>query len=97
MTNEERTGYRRLLFGSVDLWLVDKFVAQTIMSQHLPERAGEIDFVRKPLSAPDLYIAFTKSKPYCASLTKAFNAGLAQVLTDGSLEKILKHQHLSLE
>jgi polar amino acid transport system substrate-binding protein len=97
VTNEERTGYRRLLFGRVDLWLVDKFVAQTIMHNHLPERAREIEFIKKPLSEPDLYIGFTKSKPYCATLTEAFNAGLEQVLTDGTLEKILKRQKLSLD
>lgn len=96
-TIDDRTGYRRLLFGRVDLWLADKFVAQYTMSQHLPERADEITFIEKPLAVKKLYVAFSKSKPNYKALTQAFNAGLKSVLNDGTLEKILRRHHLSLD
>ena len=94
--NSDQTGYRRLLFGSVDLWLADKFVAQATMSGHLPERAGEIEFVDKPLGVKNLHVAFSKMKPDHQKLTKAFDRGLAQVLSDGTIEKILANHGLSL-
>jgi polar amino acid transport system substrate-binding protein len=96
-TIDDQTGYRRLLFGRVDLWLADKFVAQYTMSQHLPEKADEIAFINKPLAEKTLHVAFTKSKPNYKALTKAFNTGLKSVLNDGSLEQILRRHHLSLD
>lgn len=95
-TIDDRTGYRRLLFGRVDLWLSDKFVAQYTMSKHLPKRANEVTFIKRPLAVKNLYVAFSKSKPNYNVLTKAFNAGLEGVLTDGTLEKILRRHNLSL-
>jgi len=95
-TNNDQTGYRRLLFGTVELWLADKFVAQYTMSNHLPERAKEIEFIDKPLGVKNLHIAFSKMNPEYESLTKAFNKGLAEVLNDGTLEQILKHHSLPL-
>jgi polar amino acid transport system substrate-binding protein len=96
-TIDDQTGYRRLLFGRVDLWLADKFVAQYTMSQHLPERADEIAFINKPLAEKTLHVAFTKSKPNYKALTQAFNTGLKSLLNDGSLEQILRRHHLSLD
>jgi polar amino acid transport system substrate-binding protein len=96
-TNSDRTGYRRLLFGHVDLWLADKFVAQYTMSRNMPERAKEIDFVAKPLAVKNLYVAFSKSKPDYKTLTRDFNRGLAEVLHDGTLQKILADHGLSLK
>ena len=96
-TNSDQTGYRRLLFGSVDLWLADKFVAQATMSGHMPERASEIDVVDKPLGIKNLHVAFSRMKPDCQKLTDAFNKGLAEVLSDGTLKKILDHHGLSLD
>ncbi|MEJ2157858.1 MAG: transporter substrate-binding domain-containing protein [Desulfobacteraceae bacterium] len=97
MTNNDTTGYRRLLFGSVDLWLADKFVAQYTMANHLPERAAEIEFIKKPLGVKNLYIIFTKKKPYHVQLTKDFNKGLDAVLNDGTLQAILGRHNLSLD
>lgn len=96
-TNNDQTGYRRLLFGTVDLWLADKFVAQATMSDHLPERAGEVDFVKKPLGIKNLHVAFSRMKPDHKDLTQAFDNGLNQILTDGTLPKILARHGLSLE
>jgi polar amino acid transport system substrate-binding protein len=95
-TNNDQTGYRRVLFGTVDLWLVDKFVAQYTMTNHLPDRAKELDFIDKPLGVNDLYVAFSKKKPEHKRLTKAFNEGLAEVLNDGTLKQVLEHHGLSL-
>jgi polar amino acid transport system substrate-binding protein len=95
-TNNDQTGYRRLLFGSVDLWLADEFVAQYTMSNHLPDRAKEIVSMDKPLGVNNLHVAFSKMKPDHKRLTKAFNEGLAEILNDGTLKQILKHHRLSL-
>jgi len=96
-TNCDQTGYRRLLFGSVDLWVVDKFVAQQTKANHFPERAKEIDFVAKPLGVNNLHIAFSRTKPDYQHLTNIFNEGLAEVLTDGTVKQILTRHGLSLE
>jgi polar amino acid transport system substrate-binding protein len=96
-TDCDRTGYRRVLSGSVDLWLVDRFVAQTTMAMHMPERAKEIDFVAKPLAVKNLHVAFSRMKPKYAELTRTFNKGLAEVLSDGTLQQILARHGLSLE
>lgn len=96
-TNSDQTGYRRLLFGSVDLWLADKFVAQSTMAAHLPERAAEIDFIEKPLGVKNLHVAFSKAKPNYKELTRAFDKGLEAILNDGTLQKVLARHGLSLE
>ena len=81
----------------IRLWLADKFVAQTTISEHLPERAGEIEFVDKPLGIKNLHVAFSRKKADHQKLTKAFDKGLAQILGDGTLEKILDRHGLSLD
>lgn len=97
LTNNDTTGYRRLLFGTVELWLADKFVAQYTISNHLPERAVEIEFIDKPLGIKNLHVAFSRMKVNHQKLTKDFNKGLSSVLTDGTLESILAKHGLSLE
>lgn len=94
--NSDTTGYRRLLFGTVELWLVDKFVGQYIMFHHLPERAKEIEFIEKPIGIKNLHIIFSKKKPNHLKLAKDFNKGLAEVMNDGTLNKILANHGLSL-
>jgi polar amino acid transport system substrate-binding protein len=95
-TIDDQTGYRRLLFGSVDLWLADKFVAQYTMANHLPDRAKEVVFIDKPLGIKNLHVAFSRKRPNNKRLTEAFNKGLAEILNDGTLKQILKHHNLSL-
>jgi ABC-type amino acid transport substrate-binding protein len=94
--NADTTGYRRLLFGTVELWLVDKFVGQYIMSHHLPERSGEIEFIEKPMGIKNLHVIFSKKKPNHLRLAKDFNKGLAEVMNDGTFNKILAGHGLSL-
>jgi polar amino acid transport system substrate-binding protein len=95
-TIDDQTGYRRLLFGSVDLWLADKFVAQYTMANHLPNRAKEVVFDDTPLGVKNLHIAFSRKGPEYKRLTEDFNKGLAEILKDGTLEQILRHHELSL-
>jgi polar amino acid transport system substrate-binding protein len=94
--NSDITGYRRLLFGTVDLWLVDKFVGQYIMAHHLPERAKEIEFIKKPIGIKNLHVIFTKKKSNHLKLANDFNKGLAEVMNDGTLSKVLASHGLSL-
>ena len=94
--NADTTGYRRLLFGTVELWLVDKFVGQYIMSHHLPERAKEIEFIEKPMGVKNLHVVFSKKKQNHLRLAEDFNKGLAEVMNDGTFNKILAGHGLSL-
>lgn len=94
-TNNDTTGYRRLLFGTVDLWVADKFIAQYTISSHLPERAIETEIIKKSLSEQKLYIMFTKKIKDYKKFTQAFNQGLSSVMTDGTFEAILARHGLN--
>lgn len=78
--------------GQVQLALVDQYTAVDLMVSQRPNLIGQLEFMRPALAQNDYYLAFSKRAPQHQQLLKAFNAGLAELEKDGTLEKIMnKH------
>lgn len=76
----------------IQLALVDKYTAADIMVSQRPRLIGQLEFMTPPLAQSDFYLAFPKRNKNYLHFLKAFNAGLAELRKDGTLEQIMnKH------
>ncbi|MBI3284819.1 MAG: extracellular solute-binding protein [Burkholderiales bacterium] len=80
----------------VQLSLVDKYTAADIMVSQRPRLIGQLEFMTPPLAQSDFYLAFARRGKNHLQLLQAFNAGLAQLRQDGTLEKIMNKHGLFL-
>ena len=76
--------------------LVDKYNAADLMVGQRPNLIGQLEFMMPPLAQKDFFIAFSAQAKNHQSLVKAFNAGLAELKQDGTMERILNAHGLFL-
>lgn len=79
---------RRLYHKRVDLIVIDKFVADYLLENSLKEFRGELEFIQPPLEVKYFHLAFSKKDPAHWEKVDAFNRGLAQIIEDGTLDRI---------
>ncbi len=76
----------------VEFAIMDFFTAADLIVNYRPQYIGQFDFIRAHLFDSNFYVAFSKKRPLHKKLTIDFNQGLAELISNGGLARILsKH------
>ncbi len=86
--NDDLTNLQRLYHNRVQLIFIDKFVAEYLISKHLPQYKKVLVFLDPPLELKYLFVAFSKKVAGYEQKLKAFNRGLKDLQRDGTMEEI---------
>lgn len=81
--NDDATNLRKLVYGRIDLAVIDRRVAEHLIRTQYPGYAGEIEPMSPALAEIPLYIAFSRKSPRQPQALAAFNRGLAAMHKDG--------------
>ncbi|WP_186441196.1 substrate-binding periplasmic protein [Desulfamplus magnetovallimortis] len=87
---DDLTNFKKLLKKRVDLIVADKFVGYDTVRKNLPDAVEQIDVVNPPLEIKDLFLCISKKTPDAQIKLEALEKGLAEIKSDGTLERILK-------
>ena len=88
---------RKLDKGRLDLVLIDKALAQYLVSQEWPTGNANLMWREPGLQTMPLHIGIARSRPNHASLLNDFNRGLAEIRRTGEYARILKRLPLTSE
>lgn len=90
-TNDEKN-IKKLVAGRIDIFPVDPYVgAQIVRDKLSASEASKLEIVEKPsLSDDSMHAVCAKSFSDCQMIIDKFNAGLAKMRSDGSLDSIIK-------
>ncbi len=92
LANNDEQNLRKLYKRHLELMLVDKIQATYIINTELPEAASELEWLDPPAHVDIQYLVISKKAPDYEALLADFNAGLAAMKADGTLDAILaKH------
>lgn len=92
MVSTDLLNLDKLSADRIQLALIDKYTAADLMVGQRPHLIGQLEFMEPPLADGSFYIAFSKARPNYLQRVRAFNRGLAEMVRDGTLEKIMnKH------
>jgi polar amino acid transport system substrate-binding protein len=83
--NDDATNLRKLVYGRIDLAVIDRRVAEHLIRTDYPDYAARIEPMSPALAEIPLYIAFSRKAPHKAQVLAAFNRGLAAMRADGRL------------
>jgi polar amino acid transport system substrate-binding protein len=86
---DDLTNFKKLAAGRLDLVVADKFVGLNLIKKHMPDKAGQIEFMAKFLEEKDLFVCISNKVANADAKVQAFNAGLKQMKADGTIDKIL--------
>ena len=93
--NDDATNLRKLVYGRIDLAVIDRRVAEHLIRTTYPDYAKKIRPMSPPLADIPLYIAFSlKSSRKTEALT-AFNKGLAALQASGQIDALYKRYILN--
>ncbi|ABM27844.1 MAG TPA: ABC transporter substrate-binding protein [Desulfovibrio sp.] len=81
---------RKLVSGRVDLIIEDELVARTQLEQLPADLAGQVAFIEPPLVTNDLYVVAYPDNPGAQDIIRAFDAGLAAMIADGSYKALME-------
>lgn len=85
---------KKLYNKRIQFMFIDKLVAEHLVKNKFPQYEAELEFMEPPLENKLLYIAFSKQVPDYQAKLAAFNAGLQQIIADGTLAKIIERHGL---
>ncbi len=80
---------KKLIGGRIDLIIADQFVGMYLMDKYSLKGRDNIEFMSPPLEIKDLYLCISKKASGANRKLEAFNKGLKEIMTDGTLDKIL--------
>jgi ABC-type amino acid transport substrate-binding protein len=86
--NDDATNLRKLVYGRIDLAVIDRRVAEHIIRTQYPDYQARIEPMSPALAENPLYIAFSRKAPRNAEALVAFNRGLAAMKKDGRVEAL---------
>jgi polar amino acid transport system substrate-binding protein len=86
--DDDITNLRKLAAGRLDLILIDKALARSLLPELPPEAASKIHWQDPPVKVMPLHVGFAKSKSGSALLSDEFNKGLAAIRKNGKLRQI---------
>lgn len=86
--SDDATNLRKLVYGRIDLAVIDRRVAEFLIRTDYPDYANKIEPMTPALADIPLYIAFSRKSPRRAEALAAFNRGLAALRADGRLEAL---------
>jgi ABC-type amino acid transport substrate-binding protein len=83
--SDDATNLRKLVYGRIDLAVIDRRVAEHLIRTQYPDYAKKIEPMSPPLADVPLYIAFSRKSPRKDQALAAFNRELAAMRADGRL------------
>jgi ABC-type amino acid transport substrate-binding protein len=83
--SDDATNLRKLVYGRIDLAVIDRRVAEHLIRTSYPDYASKIEPMDPALADIPLYIAFSRKSPRMNEALAAFNKGLAAMRADGRL------------
>ena len=83
--SDDATNLRKLVYGRIDLAVIDRRVAEHLIRTDYPNYAKKIEPMAPALAEIPLYIAFSRKSPRMGEILAAFNRGLAAMRADGRL------------
>ncbi|WP_313915883.1 transporter substrate-binding domain-containing protein [Tahibacter sp.] len=86
---------RKLAHGRVDLAFADRWVAEYLLRTDPLLRGAELEMLQPPIEEPALHIAWSRQSDVAAVARPACDAGLAELLGDGTIEQLRKRHGLS--
>lgn len=92
--SDDATNLRKLVYGRIDLAVIDRRVAEHLIHAGYPGYATKIEPMMPALAQMPLYIAFSRKSARMAEAVAAFNRGLAAMRADGRLAAL--HQRYIL-
>lgn len=92
--NDDATNLRKLVYGRIDLAVIDRRVAEHLIRTDYPGYASKLEPMSPALAEIPLFIAFSRKAPRQRETLAAFNRGLAALRTDGRLAAL--HQRYIL-
>lgn len=93
--NDDATNLRKLVYGRIDLAVIDRRVAEHLIRTEYPDYARRIVPMEPALAENTLYIAFSRKAPRMRESLATFNRGLAAMRKDGRLEALYKQYMLT--
>jgi polar amino acid transport system substrate-binding protein len=82
---DDATNLRNLVEGHIDLAVIDRRVAQHLISTRHPDYAAQIEALSPPLGEMQLYIAFSRKSPRMSEALEGFERGLEALRFKGQL------------
>ena len=76
VANTDEQNMRKLLLGSIDLALMDKYVGAYVINTKFPDKKNEFVWIDPPLKIDNQYVAFSKKVKNVETKVQAFNEGL---------------------
>lgn len=83
--SDDATNLRKLVYGRIDLAVIDRRVAEHLIRSEYPNYASKIEPMQPALAEIPLYIAFSRKSPRMSVALATFNKGLAAMRADGRL------------
>ena len=85
---------RKLEVGRIDLAIIDKFIAQFVLSTQMPESVDALDRISPSLSTEPNYLGISRKAPQAQKKLADFNRGLAMLTRTGRIQAILAEHGL---
>lgn len=92
--NDDLTNLKKLAAGRLDLVLIDKVLANSLLPALSSAQVAKIHWQDPPVAVMPLYVGFTRGRPDSANLTAEFNRGLLALHKSGEFAKLLQQYHL---
>jgi polar amino acid transport system substrate-binding protein len=92
--NHFMQGVQMLTMKRVDLIIENELVAQTRISQEMPELLSKIAFAEDPISDNYVFLIASYKHPKHQEIIAAFNKGLTEIINNGKYYQILKANNL---
>ncbi len=86
---------RKLAHSRVDLAFADRWVAEYLLRTDPLLRSAELEMLQPPIEEPALHIAWSRQSDIAAAARPACDAGLAELLGDGTIKQLRKRHGLS--
>ena len=86
--NDDATNLRKLVYGRIDLAVIDRRVAEHLIRTQYPDYGSKIEPMSPALADIPLYIAFSLRSRQQPKALAAFNRGLAAMQKDGRIDAL---------
>ena len=93
--NDDATNLRKLVYGRIDLAVIDRRVAEHLIRTEYPDYALRIVPMAPALAENMLYIAFSRKARHMREALATFNQGLAAMREDGRVDALYKQYILT--
>lgn len=94
-TSDDATNLRKLVFGRIDLAVIDRHVAEHLIRTRYPNYTQKIECMTPALADMPLFIAFSRKSPRMPDALTSFNLGLKALEADGRLATLRARYVLS--